>query len=472
MRWLFPFITAGLVACGSAPPKVAATPAGDPKGAHATAIAGQVQPYIDAQLLRGVVIGVYDAGKREVYGFGVGPNGVPPTGDTLFELGSITKVYTALMFADAVQRREVTPDQPVAELLPPGVTVPGKDQRVITLKELALHGSGLPRIPPSINPTLADPYALYGDEALYKDLAVTQLETAPGLKVAFSNWGYGLLGHALAHKLGGSYAAVLKRRIIDPLKLTSTYFAVSAAQGAAAIPTANLQVGSNDDLVDAAPWHADALAGAGSLVSSANDQLTLLDAELDADAGGKLPLRGAMRLTQEAQMETQIGESAPNAGLGWQIAADGRYWHNGQTGGFHTFITFDPKARRGIVVLAATATTLVDAIPARIYAVLDNQTPTPPKFPEARDLIQFAGQYDLAGTRVSVIAEDKRLYISVPNEPRARLLPLSDHEFLIEAIQAAVVFEREADGKIARLVLVLGQQQINAKRVDPDAPAP
>ncbi|HEY4181534.1 MAG TPA: serine hydrolase [Kofleriaceae bacterium] len=472
MRWLFPFITAGLVACGSAPPKVAAKPLGDPKGAHESAIAGQLQPYIEAQLLRGVVVGVYDAGKREVYGFGTGPNGAPPNGDTLFELGSITKVYTALMFADAVQRKEVELDQPVADLLPTGATVPGKDQRVITLKELALHGSGLPRIPPSVNPNLADPYALYNADAMYKDLAAAQLETAPGVKVAYSNWGYGLLGFAVAHKLGGHYAEVLKRRVLDPLKLTSTYFLVPAEQGTPPVPTANLQVGSNDDLADASAWHADALAGAGSLVSTANDQLSLIEAELDADAGGKLPLRGAMRLTQEAQMETQVGETGPNAGLGWQIDADGRYWHNGQTGGYHTFITFDPKARRGVVVLAATATTLVDAIPSRVYAVLDNQTPAPPKFPAPRDLIQFAGQYDLAGTKVSVVADDKRLYISAPNEPRARLLPLSDHEFLIEAIQAAVVFEREADGKISRFVLVVGQQQVNATRVDPDAPAP
>ncbi|HEY4055057.1 MAG TPA: serine hydrolase [Kofleriaceae bacterium] len=470
MRWLFPFVASGLVACGSAPPKPVVKPVGDPKGPHAGAITGQLQPYIDAQLLRGVVVGVYDAGKREVYGFGVGPNGAPPTGDTLFELGSITKIYTALMLADSVQRKEMELDQPVAELLPPGATVPGKDQRVITLKELALHGSGLPRLPPSLDPNLADPYALYNADALYKDLASAQLETAPGMKIAYSNWGFGLLGFAVAHKLGGHYAEVLKRRVLDPLKLTSTYFAVPAEQGTPPIPKADLEQGSTDDLVDAAAWHADALAGAGALVSSANDQLSLIEAELDADAGGKLPLRRAMRLTQEPQMETQVGETGPNAGLGWQIDADGRYWHNGQTGGFHSFITFDPKARRGIVVLAATATTLVDAIPGRIYSVLDNQVPTPPKFPSPRDLIQFAGQYDLAGTKVAVVAEDKRLYIQAPNEPRARLLPLSDHEFLIEAIQAAVVFEREADGKIARFVLVVGQQQVNAQRVDPDAP--
>src|SRR5690349_25083261 len=82
--------------------------------------------------------------------FGKGPGGKPPTGSTLFEIGSITKVYTSLLLADAVQRHEVSLDTPVAELLPPGVTVPTKDKHVITLRNLALHNSGLPRLPPSI----------------------------------------------------------------------------------------------------------------------------------------------------------------------------------------------------------------------------------------------------------------------------------------------------------------------------------
>ena len=105
---------------------------------------------IDAELASGIVVGLYDAGKREVYGFGKGPGRQAPDRHTLFEIGSITKVYTSLLFADAVQRREVALDTPVAELLPPGVTVPTPDKHAITLGQLALHTSGLPRLPPSI----------------------------------------------------------------------------------------------------------------------------------------------------------------------------------------------------------------------------------------------------------------------------------------------------------------------------------
>src|SRR5258706_9875041 len=116
-----------LVACGSTshpkPPPVI-------DGAHdkhRDAVAALIQPMIDAEIASGIVVGLYDAGKTEIYGFGKGPEGKPPTGTTLFEIGSITKVYTSLLLADAIQRREVALDTPVAGLLPPGVTVPTAD---------------------------------------------------------------------------------------------------------------------------------------------------------------------------------------------------------------------------------------------------------------------------------------------------------------------------------------------------------
>src|SRR5688500_4973046 len=76
-------------------------PAGDPDGPHAAAVAAQVKPFIEAEVVSGIVVGLYDAGKREIYGFGTGPKGAAPTGTTLFEIGSITKVFTALVLADA-----------------------------------------------------------------------------------------------------------------------------------------------------------------------------------------------------------------------------------------------------------------------------------------------------------------------------------------------------------------------------------
>ena len=255
------------IAACSAPAAPPATPNPqrtdiDPDGPHRAAVTAQIKPFLDAEVLSGVVIGLYDAGKREIYGFGTGPGGMPPTGGTLFEIGPVTKVFTGLLLADAVQRREVALETPVSELLPPGITVPTKDKTPITLKHLMLHSSGLPRLPPSLDKPRPDPYAGYGEEQLYRDLLATQLETAPGTRIVYSNYGAGMLGFALGRKLGGGgYATVLRERVLAPLGLKDTYLGFPAGAPRAA--------GTNEDLQPMAPWTFDALAGAGAMVSNA-----------------------------------------------------------------------------------------------------------------------------------------------------------------------------------------------------------
>ena len=444
-----------LAACGGGAVTPAMPRSGTNATAHKAAVAAQLQPFIDHEVVSSVVVGLYDAGKREVYGFGKGPSGVAPTGDTHYELGSITKVYTALLLADAIQKRELALDTPLADLLPPGVTAPSKDGEVIRMIHLAMHASSLPRIPASMPPTAADPYARYTEDLLYNDLNHLELPVAPGRVVSYSNFGYGVLGFVLGRKLGSTYTKVLTDRVLTPLGLKNTF--VVAPPG---LP--DRAQGTTDDLTPAPYWTWDALAGAGALISTANDQLTLIDAELDAFAGGKLPLRAPMRLSQEPQSQEPNG---PGASLGWQIDREGRYWHNGGTGGFRTFITFDPKTRRGIVVLASTATTLVDRIAGNLYKVLEGEAPKPPVFPTVAQLAAIAGTYDFAGTKIQVIADGKRLYIEGPGEPRHRMMPLTEREFFVEAIQAPVVFEREA-GKVKRMIFVLGEKTMTAQRVE------
>lgn len=427
-------------------------------GQHHDDVEAQVKPYLDAELVSGLVIGLYDVGKIEVYGFGSGPNNAPPDGATLFELGSVTKVYTSLLLADAVQRREVELDTPLAELLPPGVTVPIRDKVAITLKHLVLHSSGLPRLPPSLvaHSMDPDPYAGYGEDQLYRDLIRTELEAAPGTQVAYSNFGAGLLGFALGRKLGGGYAKLVTERVLRPLELKDTFVAVPAALAA------RRAVGTNDDLAKAAPWTFDALAGAAALVSTARDQLRLIGAELDGAAGSGQGLGRAMKLTQEPQFD----RSGDNEGLGWMIDSAGRYWQNGATGGFHAFVGFDPKTKRGVVVLASTATSLVDHLSDVMYKVLDGTPPPPARFPTGEQLAQLAGTYELSGTKLQVVADGKRLYLEGPGEPRHRMSPLSDHELWIEVLQSVAVFEKAGD-KVVRVLFGVGDHTLAAQRVDP-----
>lgn len=452
-------------ACGGQSPKLAKAPpsqAAIDVERYREQVEAQVQPLLDAELVSGLVIGLYDVGKTEIYGFGKGPGKAPPDGNTLFELGPITTVYTSLLLADAVQRREVTLDTPVSALLPLGVTMPVRDKVDVTLKQLALHTSGLPSQPPSVvaRGAVADPFGGYGENELYNDLLHTDLVVTPGTQIVYSPYGVGLLGFVLGRKLGNGFPGALDTRVLRPLGLTDTFATVPPAAAARRAP------GTTDDLAAAPPWTYDALAGAGAVVSSARDLLKLIDAEIDAADGGTQPVRRPMKLTQEPQ----IDRSGDNVGLGWLIDNQGRYWRNGGTGGYHAFVGFDPKTKRGIVVLASTATSTIERLADPMYKILEGSPPAPYKLPGPAELAAYAGNYDLGGTPLQVIAEGKRLYLAGPGEPRHRLAPVADREFWLEALQSLAVFDKEGD-KVTRIVFGIGERRVVVPRVDghPDA---
>lgn len=444
-----------VAACRTAP--TAAPPQPTASGPHHAEVARQVQPLLDAELVQGLVVGLYDAGKTEIYGFGVGPGNAPPDGNTIFELGPVTTAYTGLLLADAVQRRELELDAPLSDLVPLGVTVPTRDRAVMTVKHLALHSSGLPRLPPALaaHAREPDPYAHYGENELYKDLVRIELDAAPGTQVVYSPFGSGLLSFLVGRKLGGGYPRQLHDRVLQPLDLKDTFLTVPAAA------QARRATGSNEDLAKAPPWTFDVMAGALGLSSTARDQLRLIDAELDAAAGGTRALRRAMKLTQEPQLD-HTGE---NEGLGWMIDAAGRHWHNGSTGGFHAYVGFDVKTKRGVVLLASTATATVDRLAEAMYKVLDGAPPAPLALADGPALAAFAGSYEISGTKLQIVADHDRLYLEGPGEPRHRLSPLSDHEFWVEALQSIASFEKEGD-KVVRAVFVIGDRRLVAPRVD------
>lgn len=427
----------------------------DPVGSHREAVAAQLAPYVEGELVRGVVIGLYDAGKTEIYGFGKGPGGAVPTGKTLFDLGTLTKVYTGVLLAEAVQRKEVELDAPISELMPTGVTVPTKGDVAITAKHLALHSSGLPRHPASLTSRKPppDPFASYNEDALYQDLVTTSLATAPGTEISISDYGTGLLGFALGRK-GGGYGPSLKARVLDPLGLSDTFITLPAGA------TARKAIGTDDNLEPSPRWTWGALAGAGALVSNARDCLKFLDAQLDAAAGSRGPLRPQLRLAQEAQLD----RDGDNEALGWMIDSSGRRWYDGRTSGFRTYMAFDSKTRRGVVVLASTATTLVDFLGPAMFEVLAGTAKAPAALPSPAQLQSYTGTYDFSGTKLSVVLSNKRLYLEGPDEPRHRMAPYGDKGFWIDDLTAAAKFVLEGE-TVKALVFQVGGKMLTAPRV-------
>lgn len=147
----------------------------------------------------------------------------------MFEIGSITKVFTALLLADMVQKAEVALTDLLAKFLPREVIVPGSTGQSITLRHLATHTSGLPRMPDNFRPAdRTNPYAGYSIEQLYDFLSGHELSRNVGEAFAYSNLGYALLGHALARDARVDYEALIRSRILAPLGMNSTSTSLSS----------------------------------------------------------------------------------------------------------------------------------------------------------------------------------------------------------------------------------------------------
>ena len=295
----------------------------------------------------GVVAGVISAEGRVVVGYGrlSADDPAQPDGDTVFEIGSITKVFTSTLLADLVSREELGLDTPVQSLLGDEVRMPARNGAEITLGHLATHSSGLPRLPDNFDPeNPANPYADYTVEDLNAFLSSHELDRDIGDTVEYSNVGYGLLGHALALREGTDFETLIVERILEPLQMPDTAVELTPAL------RERLATGHDGQLRPVANWDLPVLAGAGALRSTVNDLLTFLEANLGLRES---PLHQAMELARMPQRSDPALDM--DIGLGWIIATEGDrefVWHNGATGGYASFIGFDVEAGEGIVILS------------------------------------------------------------------------------------------------------------------------
>jgi CubicO group peptidase (beta-lactamase class C family) len=435
-----------------------------PADQHRQAVTEEVAPLIRDGWLAGVSVALLHAGGTELYGFGkAGADGAAPTADTVFEIGSVTKVFTAVVLAEMVRRGQVRLDQPVAELLPAGTTVPTRDGKVITLEHLATHTSGLPRLPVGFAPKdAADPYVDFDEARLLASLKAATLERAPGVRYAYSNLGAGLLGWVLARRAGKPYEALVRELVTAPLGLSDTAITLGPAQ------QARFAQGHDPDGRSVPAWAFQALAGAGALRSTARDLARFLWANL-----GKLgpALHPALTDTHRQRHETP---GVGRIGLGWQIGGKGARWHNGGTFGFHSFVAVHPERGVGVVVLASTATDVVDGLGSRLIQRLLGEPLRPLKIPPTvavapAVLDRYVGSYEVGPGAILAIRRDgDRLWARLTGQPELGLYAMAAHRFYYRSVKARVTFVLEGgDGPVNALRLYQGKEAHVAKRVAP-----
>ncbi|HEV7243296.1 MAG TPA: serine hydrolase [Thermoanaerobaculia bacterium] len=426
---------------------------------------------IDAQRQSvGIVVGIIDADGRRIVSHGhldaKGKRAVD--GNTLFEIGSVTKVFTSLLLADAVARGEVALTDPVAKYLPATVKVPERGGKKITLQDLATHTSALPRLPANLTPANAEnPYADYTVAQMYDFLSKYELSRDIGAQYEYSNLGAGLLGHALARRAGKDYETLVRERITAPLAMKSTTVAISEAL------KPRLASGHDAQLQPAANWDLPTLAGAGALRSSANDMLTFLAAFLGYEKSPLAPAMASMLTTRKP-----TGNDGLKIALGWHVASkDGReiVWHNGGTGGYRSFIGFDPKSRTGVVVLSNAATAAGPDDIGRHLLDRDSPLAESPKqvAADAKTFDHFVGRYELAPNFVmTVTREGEQLFVQLTGQPKFEIFPKGDREFFLKVVEARITFEPDVDGRAPALVLHQNGRDMPAKRIEGEAPAP
>ena len=257
----------------------------------------------------GIVVGVIEPNGRRVVAYGNLANGDPRTldGDTIFEIGSVTKVFTSLLLADMVNRKEVALDDPAAKYLPENVRMPERSGKSITLLDLSTHSSGLPPLPSNLKPKdPRNPYADYSVDDLYQFLSGYTLPRDPGSEFEYSNLGAGLLGHLLARRAGTDYESLIRTRITQPLGMPDTGITLSSSM------KQRMATGHNAMLAPVANWDLPTLAGAGALRSSANDMLTFLEAFLGYKES---PLAPAMKAMLEVRRPAGQGKRSVWRGL-------------------------------------------------------------------------------------------------------------------------------------------------------------
>ncbi len=260
--------------------------------------------------------------------FAIDPGDDPIDEDSLFQIGSITKTMTGVLLAYAVIRGETSAEATLGDIL----DIDGPAAKV-TLEALVRHESGLPRLPVNLGlDTLdpADPYAQYSRDDLIAGLNDAEL----GEIGVYSNFGFMTLGLCLSETAGSPLGEMLRARIFEPIGMIT-----------AACPAADANRVPGYAKAAPTPWWRGPLPGAGGVGASIRDLAAYLRAHIDVPAG---------TLGEAITVATTLPSPEAPVGYGWHFRHD-CWFHNGGTGGFHSFAAFDRRTRRAVGMLVNNA---------------------------------------------------------------------------------------------------------------------
>jgi CubicO group peptidase (beta-lactamase class C family) len=414
-----------------------------------TEIEKVIQERVDGGYSVSIVVGVLDENGSKFYNYGrMAKNCTQDLNEnTIYEIGSITKVFTSLILADMVEEGELSLDDPIDKFLPREVKIPLRKGKKITLKHLATHTSGLLSMPENFAPKdMRNPYVDYTVGDMYDFLSHFTLTRDIGAQYEYSNLGFGLLGHILATKSNMIFEQLVLKRICNELGLKNTTISLTPQQQA-------LLAKGNVGDIEVTNWDFLAFAGAGALRSTASDMLTFLSAEIGLKESR---LYSAMEKTQIPYASGGI--TGLEMGLGWHIHKkfDSEImWHNGGTGGYHSFIGFDKKNKKAVVVLSNSADDIIDDIGLhKLNKNFELKILKKAVIVDTSIYADYIGEYELAPNIILTISrEGNKLFAHATGQVIIEIFPLSETRYFLKVVNAEISFIRNKEGKVNELTL-------------------
>jgi D-alanyl-D-alanine-carboxypeptidase/D-alanyl-D-alanine-endopeptidase len=415
---------------------------------------------VDAEETPGIAVTIFEDGKSQFFSFGVANVATqePVTSKTLFEIGSITKTFTCSVLSYLVQKKELALNDHAQKYLPSSIHLPEKNGKPITLLHLATAHSGLPRMPGNFSPAdQANPYLDYTEKELSAYLNNCELWSEPGTKYEYSNLGMGLLGYILTQEQNKPYSELIKGVILSPLGMNQTF--VSGEVKNKFLATGYREMNP----VKAWTWNSQSvLTGAGGIVSNSEDMLKFIIAQINSE-------NPILKTTfQEAHKErSDAGSASMQIGLGWHIRDHKYIWHNGGTGGFRSFIGFDPAKKRGIVILTNSTTGaddlgfhwLEESIPLKVIK-------KPMKL-DLNTIKEYEGVYEINPTfKIAVTSKGTDLFLQATSQPMVSMYAEEQDKFFLKVVEAKVHFKRGANNQIEKLILYQNGAELEGKKIN------
>jgi serine-type D-Ala-D-Ala carboxypeptidase/endopeptidase len=385
--------------------------------------------------------------------------------DTAFEIGSVTKTMTAALLAEFIARGEVTLNDPIANLLPSGTTVPSFNGREITIGDIVTHTSGLPSFPWR-ETNMNNPYAALTEQDLLDALAATRLTRAPGSQWEYSNFAMMVLSYALAKRSGKDYETLLGEHLLAPLGMNDTYIAKRP-------PQVRLAQGHLPNGMPTVPWDFTVdMAGVGGVRATLPDMVRYLEGELGVLESAITP---ALARTQQ-----QVASVSGNTmGMNWILSTvSGRsiVAHAGSTGGYSAYVAFDRVAKRAVVLLSDTALTSLGGLGTIGLHLLDPSVlvggPRIVAIADAKLIDALVGRYRLrSDLGVDLRHRDSALTIQADGQPEFEMGYDSAGDFYPLKFDALLRPKRKVDGTYTFTWFQSGGA-LEAERIGTPAPVP